>query len=254
MIRNESGGQVVELGSHENLLDIEGGAYAALVQLQQSRNAQDSTPEEVRTSIHKMSQERKISQERLSLSRSWRSYSMGGSKRHRNSSPGHSFSSAGPETVHPTNDDFVGPTAGPTDEPKTKAPSFARLLAMNKPEWKQAIIGSIGAVGFGLVQPLYAFCLGSMISTLYLKDHRKLRNQVDHYALIFVALSISCFIVNLLQHYNFAAMGELLTKRVRTTMFAKILTFEVGWFDQDENSSGAVCSRLATEASVVCFY
>ncbi|KAF2316201.1 hypothetical protein GH714_041542 [Hevea brasiliensis] len=53
------------------------------------------------------------------------------------------------------------------------------------------------------------------------------------------------------QHYNFAYMGEYLTKRIRERMLSQILTFEVGWFDQDENSSGAICSRLAKDANVV---
>lgn len=235
---------MVESGTHDNLVNIAGGAYAALVNLQQTRTAQDSTTEEVKASIQKRSQERLSSQSMGS--KSWRS-SIGASQRHREDLK-QSFS--GPE-VHPIPDSNTDFGSG-YDSP-AKAPSFTRLLAMNKPEWKQAILGSIGAVGFGLVHPLYAFCLGSMISIFYLQDHHKLRREVDKYALIFVALAIASFIVNLLQHYNFAAMGELLTKRIRTNMLSNILTFEVGWFDQDENSSGAVCSRLATEANVVWF-
>lgn len=46
-------------------------------------------------------------------------------------------------------------------------------------------------------------------------------------------------------------MGERLTERVRGQMLAKILSFEVGWFDEDENSSAAICARLATQASKV---
>ncbi|KAE8804802.1 ABC transporter B family member 15 [Hordeum vulgare] len=46
-------------------------------------------------------------------------------------------------------------------------------------------------------------------------------------------------------------MGERLTERVRDQMLAKILSFEVGWFDEDENSSAAVCARLATQATKV---
>jgi ATP-binding cassette subfamily B (MDR/TAP) protein 1 len=46
-------------------------------------------------------------------------------------------------------------------------------------------------------------------------------------------------------------MGEHLTKRVREQMLTKILTFEIGWFDRDENSSGAVCSQLAKDANYV---
>ncbi|KAL2927979.1 ABC transporter B family member 15 [Bienertia sinuspersici] len=46
-------------------------------------------------------------------------------------------------------------------------------------------------------------------------------------------------------------MGEFLTKRVRERMLSKMLTFEVGWFDRDENSTGTICSRLAKDANVV---
>jgi ATP-binding cassette, subfamily B (MDR/TAP), member 1 len=53
------------------------------------------------------------------------------------------------------------------------------------------------------------------------------------------------------QHYNFAVMGERLTERVRAQMLAKILSFEVGWFDEKENSSAAVSARLATQATKV---
>ncbi|KAE8689298.1 ABC transporter B family member 15 [Hibiscus syriacus] len=53
------------------------------------------------------------------------------------------------------------------------------------------------------------------------------------------------------QHYNFSYMGEHLTKRIRERMLSKVLTFEVGWFDQDKNSSGTICARLAKDAVVV---
>ncbi|KAL7241120.1 hypothetical protein ACSBR2_006696 [Camellia fascicularis] len=34
-------------------------------------------------------------------------------------------------------------------------------------------------------------------------------------------------------------------------MVSKIMTFEIEWFDQEDNTSGALCSRLATEANMV---
>nr|TKR85280.1 hypothetical protein D5086_0000249460 [Populus alba] len=43
-------------------------------------------------------------------------------------------------------------------------------------------------------------------------------------------------------------MGETLTERFREAFFEKILTFEIEWFDQENNSSGALCARLATDA------
>jgi ATP-binding cassette subfamily B (MDR/TAP) protein 1 len=45
-------------------------------------------------------------------------------------------------------------------------------------------------------------------------------------------------------------MGEKLTRRVREKMLAKLMTFEIGWFDDDENTSASICAKLATEANM----
>jgi ATP-binding cassette, subfamily B (MDR/TAP), member 1 len=138
------------------------------------------------------------------------------------------------------------------NEKKVEAPSFQRLLAMNGPEWKQTCLGCINAVLFGAIQPVYSFGLGSVISVYFLEDHDEIKRQIRIYALCFLGLAVISMVVNVLQHYSFAYMGEYLTKRVREKMFSKILTFEVGWFDEDQNSTGAICSRLDKEANVVC--
>ncbi|KAK3413320.1 hypothetical protein EUGRSUZ_I01887 [Eucalyptus grandis] len=139
---------------------------------------------------------------------------------------------------------------GPDDQ-KIPIPSLRRLIALNSPEWKQAILGCISAMLFGAVQPVYSFAMGSMISVYFLKDHEEIKAKIRIYASCFLGLAVFSLAVNAIQHYNFAFMGEYLTKRVREKMLSKILTFEVGWFDQDQNSSGSVCSRLANDANVV---
>ncbi|GJM90462.1 hypothetical protein PR202_ga06743 [Eleusine coracana subsp. coracana] len=129
--------------------------------------------------------------------------------------------------------------------------SRRRLLMLNAPEWKQALMGSFSAIVFGGIQPAYAYAMGSMISVYFLTDHDEIRDRTRTYALVFVGLAVLSFLINIGQHYNFGAMGEYLTKRVREQMLAKIFTFEIGWFDRDENSSGAICSQLAKDANVV---
>jgi ATP-binding cassette subfamily B (MDR/TAP) protein 1 len=57
----------------------------------------------------------------------------------------------------------------------------------------------------------------------------------------------------------FALSGEAVTKRLRSKAFRAVLRQEIAYFDQAEHSTGALCTRLATEASavqgasVVCF-
>ncbi|CAF3853721.1 unnamed protein product [Rotaria sp. Silwood1] len=49
----------------------------------------------------------------------------------------------------------------------------------------------------------------------------------------------------------FAHSGEALTKRLRSKAFRAILRQEIAYFDQEKHSTGALCTRLATEASAV---
>ncbi|XP_006361363.1 ABC transporter B family member 15-like [Solanum tuberosum] len=129
--------------------------------------------------------------------------------------------------------------------------SFKRLLAMNLPEWKQATLGCIGAILVGGVQPVYSFVMGAMISVYFSPSHDEIKKKTKIYTLAFLGMTFITLVLNVLQHYNFAVMGERLNKRVRERMLSKILTFEVGWYDKEQNSTAAICSRLADEASVV---
>jgi ATP-binding cassette subfamily B (MDR/TAP) protein 1 len=49
----------------------------------------------------------------------------------------------------------------------------------------------------------------------------------------------------------FAVSGESLTLRLRARIFRTLLQQDVAYFDQPENNTGALCTRLATEASAV---
>ncbi|XP_076912018.1 ABC transporter B family member 15-like [Bidens hawaiensis] len=221
-------GQVVDSGSHDDLIQDENGFYTSLVRLQETKGDNEPHnpnhppgPSSVTSTfdVHNTSSRRQQIVSRSSSS--------------------NSVNHAGVDNITSrVNQEFP-------------VPSFKRLLALNLPEWRQALLGSFGAILFGAVQPLYAFALGSMISVYFLPDHDEIKRRTMIYALCFVGLAIFSLVINIIQHYNFAAMGEYLTKRVRERMLSKILTFEIGWFDQDENSSGAICSRLAKDANVV---
>ncbi|KAF8031804.1 hypothetical protein BT93_D0883 [Corymbia citriodora subsp. variegata] len=217
-------GQVIETGNHEELIQNEDGLYTSLVNLQKSEKQKPTDQVE--------KPENQITSSILSMD----GYST--SSQHSLSKVSRSSSARSIAAV------------GSVDQ-KIPIPSFRRLIALNLPEWKQAILGCFSAILYGAVQPVYAFAMGSMISVYFLKDHDEIKTKVRIYAFCFLGLAVFSLVVNVIQHYNFAFMGEYLTKRIREKMLSKILTFEVGWFDQDQNSSGSVCSRLANDANVV---
>ncbi|XP_020100137.1 putative multidrug resistance protein [Ananas comosus] len=220
-------GDVKELGPHDELIANDSGLYAALVRLQQTRDAREDE-EVVGPSSAFASRSSRLASNSLSRRLSSRT------------------SSARSAGGNAENDE--DPSAQPAKPP---VPSFRRLLMMNAPEWKHAVLGSVCAVLYGAVQPVYAFAMGSVVSVYFYPDHGEIKSKIRTYALVFVGLAMASFSINVGQHYSFGAMGEYLTKRVRERMLAKILTFEVGWFDQDENSSGAISAQLAKDANVV---
>ncbi|XP_023531116.1 putative ABC transporter B family member 8 [Cucurbita pepo subsp. pepo] len=207
-----SGGCVVEIGSHNDLINRKVGHYAKLVKLQRLTSYDDV---EQNIEIH-------------------------------TSSVGRSSAKSSPAVF------AVSPL--PMETPQStspKPPSFTRLLSLNSPEWKQALTGSFSAIAFGAVQPIYALTIGGMISAFFAPSHYEMQVRIRTYSLIFCSFTLISIILNLVQHYNFAYMGEHLTKRIRQRTLEKILTFETAWFDKEQNSSGALCSRLSNEASLV---
>ncbi|KAL3833184.1 hypothetical protein ACJIZ3_007920 [Penstemon smallii] len=222
-------GQVMEIGSHDDLIEDDRGLYTSLIRLQQTEKSKEYVNA---NSITKSSSITNTSTHNTSSRR----LSLVSRSNSANSGP----LSRGLDMPIVSRDDQVFP-----------APSFRRLLAMNLPEWKHGLFGCMGAILFGAIQPLYAFAMGSMISVYFMPDHSVIKERIRIYALCFLGLAVFSMLINVCQHYNFAAMGEKLTKRIRERMLSKMLTFEIGWFDQDENSTGAVCARLAKDANVV---
>ncbi|XP_019085757.1 PREDICTED: ABC transporter B family member 18-like isoform X2 [Camelina sativa] len=212
-------GRITETGSHDELLEKVDGHYTSLIRLQQKENKESDR------NINVSVKEGQVT----SLSKDLK-YSP-------------------KEFIRSTSSSIVTDLI-PKDN-RSRVPSFKRLMAMNRPEWKHALSGCVGAGLFGAVQPIYAFSTGSMVSVFFLTSHEEMKEKTRIYALVFVGLALFTFLTNISQHYSFAYMGEYLTKRIREHMLGKILTFEVNWFDEDENSSGAVCSRLANDANVV---
>ncbi|CAL5059836.1 unnamed protein product [Urochloa decumbens] len=224
MIAVMQSGEVKELGSHDELIANENGLYSSHVHLQQTKEPMD-TEEVGETGSTPVSQQ----------------------------SSSHGMSKRLPTEIGPAITISMG-NAERNDgntEPKLPVPSFIKLLMLNAPEWKQVLMGSFSAIVFGAIQPVYAYAIGSIVSIYFSTDHEEIKDQTRIYSLLFVGLAVLTFLINIAQHYNFGAMGEYLTKRIREQMISKILTFEIGWFDRDENSSGAICSQLANDANVV---
>ncbi|CAF1247828.1 unnamed protein product, partial [Didymodactylos carnosus] len=79
-------------------------------------------------------------------------------------------------------------------------------------------------------------------------------DESDQYVKGFKMISFCEVFPNAAQFFNnflFACSGECLTKRLRSNAFLIILQQELGWFDKQENNTGALCRMLASDAAEI---
>ena len=226
MIAVMQSGEVKELGSHHELIANESGLYSSLVHLQRIGDTNGEANRQIGKIGYTSASVRKPGSHDMSRI----------------------LCLDNRQTVDGGADDSTN------KKPKVHVPSFKRLLMLNAPEWKHALIGSFSAALFGGIQPMYAYIIGSIFSVYFLTDHAEIKNRTRDHTFTFVALAVLSLLLSIGQHYNFGAMGEYLTKRIREQILKRILTFEIGWFDRDGNSTGSVCSLLAKDANIVSSY
>ncbi|KAL2081432.1 hypothetical protein ACEWY4_023285 [Coilia grayii] len=126
-----------------------------------------------------------------------------------------------------------------------------RIMKYNCSEWPYLLMGSIGAAINGSVNPIYAVLMSQVIGSFGLEDLNETRRQIHAICLVFVFVAGVSFVSQFLQGYSFAKSGELLTRRLRKMGFQSILRQDIGWFDDQRNSPGALTTRLASDAAMV---
>ncbi|XP_010522857.1 PREDICTED: ABC transporter B family member 11-like [Tarenaya hassleriana] len=232
-------GKMVEKGTHSELLKDPEGAYSQLIRLQEiNKDQNDSNKSEISSGSFRNSSLRKPSLGR-SISRG---SSVGNSSRH------HSFSILGVP---------AGLDVGDADQekatiPREQAPnvSLKRLAALNKPEIPVLLLGTVAAAVQGMIFPIFGILISSVIETFF-KPPRELKKDSRFWAMIFLVLGIASVIASPAQTYLFAVAGGKLIRRIRSMCFEKVVHMEVGWFDEPQNSSGAIGARLSADAAMI---
>lgn len=218
------GRKIVETGSHEELISNPNSAYAALVQLQEAASQQSNSsqcPNMGRPLSIKFSRE--LSGTRTSFGASFRS----------------------------EKESVLSHGAADATEPATaKHVSAIKLYSMVRPDWTYGVCGTICAIIAGAQMPLFALGVSQALVAYYM-DWDTTQREVKKITILFCCAAVITVIVHAIEHLSFGIMGERLTLRVREKMFSAILSNEIGWFDEMDNSSSILASRLESDATLL---
>ncbi|CAF1373078.1 unnamed protein product [Rotaria sp. Silwood1] len=209
-------GHVIEQGTHKTLMAKEGGKYQAMVKRQQMERIDDDRDDMI--SIQKATEE----DNNLIFERS-----------------------------HLLNHSQTVDVKKQFSKPFIQRFVFLRLLSMNSPEWITILIGCIACVLNGAAQPLFAVLLAKIVDAFKYCSISERRHHVLITSCIFLLLGVLLLILRFFQYTAFAIAGSKLTQRIRSKAFACLLRQEVAYFDRPENSSGAICARLSSDASAI---
>ncbi|CAO2617616.1 Multidrug resistance protein 2 [Lemmus lemmus] len=130
--------------------------------------------------------------------------------------------------------------------------SFWRILKLNITEWPYLVVGVFCAVMSGCMQPVFAIVFSRIIGVFTRNDDPETKQQnCNLFSLLFLVMGMICFVTYFFQGFTFGKAGEILTKRLRYKVFKSMLRQDISWFDDHKNSTGALTSRLASDAANV---
>lgn len=81
-------------------------------------------------------------------------------------------------------------------------------------------------------------------------DIKTMEKEAVWWCVGLVCFGIFNCLIFMLRSYSFGVLGEKLTCRLRMMCFNSYMKQEVGYFEFDENDTGAITSRLAQDVKI----
>jgi ATP-binding cassette subfamily B (MDR/TAP) protein 1 len=141
---------------------------------------------------------------------------------------------------------------GQTKGPKYSLWTLIKFIAsFNKKEWMFMLIGLTFSMISGGGQPTQGVFFAKVITSLSrpLSQAHKIRSDVDFWCLMYLMLGFVLLLSQSTQGIAFAFCSERLIHRARDRAFRTMLRQDISFFDEEENSTGALTSFLSTEAT-----
>ncbi|KAI8606719.1 P-loop containing nucleoside triphosphate hydrolase protein [Dissophora ornata] len=233
-------GEVIETGNHISLLE-HGGVYAELVAKQQLKTGGidvdhpqpiDNDDATAGPEITKSNRRTSASLERML---SVRSGVMSKNK---------------VDSTIAVNEDVAleAATQNKEREKKEQKAPIGRVARIMSPEMPAAAFGGIMSAITGATWPIFSKLFSKMLNILTDYQSPSFTRDSSLYSLLFVVLGVVALFSNGISVYIFELIGEKMARRMRALSFKAIIGQDMGFFDEVRHSTGALSSRLATDA------
>ncbi|XP_013189257.1 multidrug resistance protein homolog 49 [Amyelois transitella] len=248
-------GQIVESGTHNDLMKAK-GFYFNLV----TTGSEDQEPEAIETLPEEPAEGEEVPSEALAPRHDVKRRS--GRRVHRH----HSMKRESHDWMTPRGSissvmstglsNFIYNTDFEDEEEKdeeedVKPVSDWQLMKLNAPEWLYLTVGSVSAFLQGACFPVFALLFGYASGIFVMDDRNEIIYMADLYSGMFVVVAAVAGISMCLQSITFTNAGLKMTNRLRHQYFSALLRQEIGYFDKESNTVGALCSRLSGDTAEV---
>ncbi|KAL9907609.1 multi drug resistance 65 isoform 1-T1 [Glossina fuscipes fuscipes] len=129
--------------------------------------------------------------------------------------------------------------------------TFSRTLKIAKPEWCFLTLGAFCAIGFGFTYPAFSVAFGEFYAALAEVDEEMALDRTAMLSFSCLGLGLITGFAGFLQTYLFNYSGVWLTTRMRSMTFKAMMRQEMAWYDEETNSVGSLSARLSGDAAGV---
>ena len=125
----------------------------------------------------------------------------------------------------------------------------SRIFALYKNKKFIIFLTSLGSLCAGAVMPLAGFNLSNCINAFSSGDKGKIRRRGLLHSCMYLIIAVSAATFMFLKIRHFRIIGSFLECQMRKLVINKYLGMHMGFYDRDENAPGALLSRLSIDTT-----
>ncbi|KAL8438387.1 hypothetical protein ACSSS7_000236 [Eimeria intestinalis] len=143
---------------------------------------------------------------------------------------------------------FTGKALPPTKENTAK---LSRAVKMLTPEWFVFLVMIVSSAISGACFPLLGLLLGDFLTVLYKPDPEELRKETNFWSLMLLIYCLLRFPIEILKQLCKEYLASRLSRRLRSMAFENLVHQDMSFFDDSVNNTGTIVSILTGDVAVL---